>query len=67
VAKQKVTKAELEKKFAILQETFNDLLFRFKYLVFDLEATRRELKTERGGNGKGKGKGKGKGAGEEKE
>jgi hypothetical protein len=54
VAKQRATKVDLEKKLAILQETFNDLLFRFKYLVFDLEATRRELKAEREKSGKGK-------------
>ena len=53
--KPKLLKAELEKRLDLLQETYNDLLLRYKYVVFDLEATRRELVEEREKNsGKGK-------------
>ena len=35
-------RSDLEKWFLILQESYNDLMIRYKYTLLDLEATRRE-------------------------
>lgn len=41
-ALSKLRRSDLEKWFLILQESYNDLMIRYKYTLLDLEATRRE-------------------------
>lgn len=61
MAGKRQTKAELERKLTVMHEAYNDLLLRYKYVTFDLEATRRELAAARGDDGGKKEKGEGKG------